>query len=91
MDLAVTRSHDYHRFMASQPNQWEALQDQEAAQPPREYPPDESRQEKAKRPRRFERRPYGRGICGPRYARDLGRAPLVTTGSEVVPWSDVDH
>jgi hypothetical protein len=54
VDLAVTRSHDYHRFMASQPNQWEALQDQEAAQPPREYPPDESGQEKAKRPRRFD-------------------------------------
>jgi hypothetical protein len=40
--------------MAPQPNQWEALQDQEAEQPPREYPPDESGQEKAKRPRRLD-------------------------------------
>jgi hypothetical protein len=50
----VTWSRNYHRFIAPQPNQWEALQDQEAEQPPREYPPDESGQEKAKRPRRLD-------------------------------------
>ena len=50
----MTWSHDYYRFMASQPNDWEVLQDREAEQPPRENPPDENGQEKAKRPRRFD-------------------------------------
>ena len=50
----MTWSRNYHRFMGPQPNQWEVLQDQEAEQPPREYPPDESAQEKANRPRRFD-------------------------------------
>jgi hypothetical protein len=50
----VTWSHGYHRFMASQPNDWEVLQDREAEQPPGEYPPDGSGQGKAERPRRFD-------------------------------------
>jgi hypothetical protein len=51
----VTWSRNYHRFMAPQPNQRQAApQDHEAEQPPREYPPDETAQEKAKRPRRFD-------------------------------------
>ena len=52
----MTWSRNYHRFMAPQPNQRQAApQYQEAEQPPPEYPLDESGQEKAKRPRRFDR------------------------------------